>query len=104
MTVLIIIVTTVSVPSARHAFFVSLQCRFLQLIKRRCSLPRPLEGAGLETITEDARSRRTLKRIKEIHGVVSADNELRSPNKLPDPPGQIQREAPKIGSRDAPGG
>jgi hypothetical protein len=45
-----------------------------------------------------------MKRIKEINGVLSADNELRSPIKLPNPPGEIQREVPKIGSRDAPGG
>jgi hypothetical protein len=65
----------------------------------------PLEGAALETvITDDARSRKGMKRIKEIHGVLSADNELRSPIKLPNPPGEIQREVPKIGSRDAPGG
>jgi hypothetical protein len=65
----------------------------------------PFDGTGLHVlITADARACKAMRRIKELYGVLNADNEMVSPIKLPNPPGEIQPEVPKIGSRDALGG
>jgi hypothetical protein len=65
----------------------------------------PFDGTVLDIlIIEDARAGKAMRRVKEIYGVLNADHEMVSPIKLPNPPGEIQPEVPKIGSRDAPGG
>ena len=65
----------------------------------------PFDGAALHVlITADARARKAMRRIKELYGVLNADNAMVSPVKLANPPGEIQPEVPKVGSRDALGG
>jgi hypothetical protein len=63
------------------------------------------DGTALQVlITADARADKAMRRIKELYGVLNADNEMGSPIKMPNPPGEIQPDVPKIGCRDALGG
>jgi hypothetical protein len=65
----------------------------------------PFDAIALDAlITADAQAGKAMRRIKELYGVLNADNEMVSLIKLPNPQGEIQPEVPKIGSSDALGG
>jgi hypothetical protein len=70
----------------------------------------PFDGTALSiVINEDARAGKAMRRIKEIYGIATGEGERAplnepTPIKMPNPFGETQREVPKVGSRDAPGG